>query len=519
MSLPQSPTRIYEACFVEMSKTLRTAQFYPITHPAFTRSLERSYLYLSQLLKRTGALDVTITKTQLIVAERKLGGNPQVLAFLAGELFRRRIKLLHLEPTVDLKDYSALFITLAKDANEIVAAGGPERVLAKAGARHLWANEIRFEATQISDLPEELGEDEPETPETQAMDELIEEQAPQQDPELTERLQRLARAQSRSELVQLTGEIVARARALADAGKPSGASLAMQVMTRMAQQARHNKPLVELLTKAIRAIATSRVVEFEVQRITRALGDSWKQHVETMTLVGPATIPYLLHALANNESRKARKRLIEALATFGDAAVEPAKLLLDDARWYVVRNGLTILGELGDASVAARMAEFLDHEHAKVRYAARVALRRVGGKEALAALLKATQKGEDADRRHAVAQLTFFAAQDVMPTILTLVEKAPPVVAEEALRVLSELDPPDMIPFLQATLANRGGVFRKRRAAILRRTAAELLCLRLPDTWDTLRAYAQDKDAEVRKWVARGVELMQHSRRRETALV
>ncbi len=513
MTVPASPTRIYEACFVEMGKTLRTAQFYPLTHPAFNRSLERSYLYVSQLLKRVGVLEVTITKTHLVIQDRKVTGNTNVLSFMASEMFRRRIKLLHFDPATELRDYQALFRVLSTDSNKIQAGGGPEKMLAQAGARNIWSNAMRFEATQLAEWEEDDDEEAQDEEQREEINDIISD-APAQHPELQSRLENLTRAKDPAQMKAVLGEIIGICRDAASSNNHIPSTMALQVISRIAYKAGVEKAPGRLLVQAIRSIATKDVVEAEIRRITHGLGNVWEHHSDSIVLVGPPALPFLFHALARSDSRKDRTRLLSTIQRFGNAVQEPAIQLLQDKRWFVVRNAIELLGNSNDPDVIPVVCNYIDHDHPKVRNAARTAARKLGGERSMDALLEAVDKGDETDRRHAVSQLTFFPAQAVLPKILEVVDKAPVSVAEEAFRVLSELDPPDMVQFLEKTLADRGGLFNKKKKETMRRAAAELVCLRLPDTWNILKQYATDPDPEIRKWVARGVEWMQRAKKR-----
>lgn len=510
MALPPSPTRIYEACLVEAGKTLRTAQFYPLQHPAFQRSLERSWLYLSQLLKRVGKLEITITKTAPFVEGRQVTGNTQVLAFLAGECFRRRIKVIHVETTATQADLEALFKVLTQEPRDLVAAGGPEKEMARAGARHLWTNTARFDAQMLADEtppPEPLDE--------QTMDEIMGGDTPDGYAELRAALEALARAPGAQDTRRLLSEILSHARMALEARDTGAALLAASILARLTDLAADDPARGRAYGKAIAAMATPAVVEAMIARLGRAPETSWESWAAPLRQVGPAAVPFLLATMASSNVRKERLRALAVVRSFGRDARGPVLQLLQDGRWFVVRNALELLPDVGGAELTPAAAPFLTYGHARVRQSARQSLRRLGGDAALAALIKAAGEGTDDERRHAVSQLGFFPAATVMPIVLDLIESGSPGVAEEALRVLGELEPPDLLDFLERLLRDRGGLLGRRRRDTLRRTAAELICLRLPDTWGILKQFAEDSDAEIRKWVVRGVEWMKRARKRE----
>ena len=510
MALPPSPTRIYEACLVEAGKTLRTAQFYPLQHPAFQRSLERSWLYMSQLLKRVGKLEITITKTAPFVDGRQVAGNTQVLSFLAGECFRRRIKIIHVETTATQADLEALFSVLSREPRELVEAGGPEKELARAGARHLWTNTARFDAQMLADE-----EQPPEPLDDQTMDEIMGADAPDGHAELRMQLEALSRAPGAQETRRLLSEVVGHARIALETQDTSAALLAVSILARLIEAAGDDPGRVRAYGRAIAAVSTPAVVEALIGRLGRAPEASWQSWATPLQHVGAPAVPFLLAAMASSSSRKERLRTMAVVRSFSREARGAVLQLMQDGRWFVVRNALELLPDVGGPELTPAAQPFVTHGHARVRQSARQALRRFGGDEALAALVKATGDGPDEERRHAVSQLGFFPAAAVMPVVLDLIENGSPTVAEEALRVLGELEPPDLLTFLERLLRERGGLLGRRRRDALRRTAAELICLRLPDTWGILKQFADDPDAEIRKWVVRGVEWMKRARKRE----
>jgi len=107
-------------------------------------------------------------------------------------------------------------------------------------------------------------------------------------------------------------------------------------------------------------------------------------------LVGAAAAPPLLDALAAAESRGARRGLLAQLAKMG-AEIAPLVIArLDDSRWYVTRNLLALLEELGPPPPGFSAAPYMQHADARVRWqAVKLQLKLPGGRdEALVAGLR-----------------------------------------------------------------------------------------------------------------------------------
>ncbi|HEV7587421.1 MAG TPA: HEAT repeat domain-containing protein [Longimicrobium sp.] len=83
--------------------------------------------------------------------------------------------------------------------------------------------------------------------------------------------------------------------------------------------------------------------------------------------LGKAAVPALLDELVESENRGVRRAALARLAAMGPAAAAEAQRRLDDPRWYVARNLLGLLGQLGAAPEPAVLARLLRHPDERVR--------------------------------------------------------------------------------------------------------------------------------------------------------
>ena len=127
-----------------------------------------------------------------------------------------------------------------------------------------------------------------------------------------------------------------------------------------------------------------------VQQIVARAPIDFKLLERLVPLVGAAAAPPLLDALAAAESRGARRGLLAQLAKMG-AEIAPFVIArLDDSRWYVTRNLLALLEELGPPPAGFSAAPYMQHADARVRWqAVKLQLKLPGGRdEALVAGLR-----------------------------------------------------------------------------------------------------------------------------------
>jgi len=107
-----------------------------------------------------------------------------------------------------------------------------------------------------------------------------------------------------------------------------------------------------------------------VQQIVAREPIDFKLLERLVPLVGTAAAPPLLDALAVAESRGARRGLLAQLAKMG-AEIAPVVIArLDDSRWYVTRNLLALLEELGPPPAGFSAAPYMRHADPRVRWQA-----------------------------------------------------------------------------------------------------------------------------------------------------
>jgi len=83
--------------------------------------------------------------------------------------------------------------------------------------------------------------------------------------------------------------------------------------------------------------------------------------------LGQTAVRHLLGALAETDNRRLRHLLLDLLAKLGPAVVRDATVLLSDSRWYVVRNMLLLLRQVGDPGSVPAVRKCADHPDLRVR--------------------------------------------------------------------------------------------------------------------------------------------------------
>jgi len=196
-----------------------------------------------------------------------------------------------------------------------------------------------------------------------------------------------------------------------------------------------------------------------------------------------------------------RKGLLTALSAVGRPAVPLLLKRLTDPSWYLVRNALLLLGEIGGQSLVEPVAALLQHEEPRVRREAAGALGKIGGPRAVAHLRRAildTEAGNVAarvlgeiDRENTVTMFT----KRLHRAGLLVLDDGP---VQEAITVLGEMEAAEAVPALSRVLGRgfwipmgRGDRVRSHAAQALRRIGT-------PEAMEAIRKASRSSRRVVR---------------------
>jgi len=139
--------------------------------------------------------------------------------------------------------------------------------------------------------------------------------------------------------------------------------------------------------------------------------------------VSPWTTSALLEALVVAEDRSARKHLLDLLESGPGLALEQLASLLEDSRWYVVRNAVQLAAGMRDSAVVPHLERLRRHPDARVRREVVRALGGFGAGPVVLRALAATLDDEDSSVRTLAARaLGWLGGREQETSLLAQVE-------------------------------------------------------------------------------------------------
>src|SRR4030066_2603318 len=128
-----------------------------------------------------------------------------------------------------------------------------------------------------------------------------------------------------------------------------------------------NPEIASFAAMGIKELVSDDLVAHYIRRLKDG-GVKNRKEVETVLVAfGERAVKALLSALAVEEDLPLRKTIVDIIIMIGSPAVPAILDNLNDSRWYVIRNMVTILGNLGIPELAPEIVTTLSHPDLRVK--------------------------------------------------------------------------------------------------------------------------------------------------------
>ncbi|MFQ5866635.1 MAG: HEAT repeat domain-containing protein [bacterium] len=220
-----------------------------------------------------------------------------------------------------------------------------------------------------------------------------------------------------------------------------------------------------------------------VHDLVAALRDWGREKYETIHFIllqmGEIAVVPLLAALGRETDRSLRKKIISIVVGLGEEAIPEIVRRFSDKNWYVVRNMVRILREIGTEKAVRYLNIPVKHEDPRVRKEVVHALSTIGGREAFRLV---SRMADDPDRevgRTAVKYLGAVRDKGAVPRLLKLIDKRNPFGRNNSLIIsgieaLGEIGAKQAVPRL-VRLLRKSTIFARSRNDDVRIAAATAL--------------------------------------------
>lgn len=246
---------------------------------------------------------------------------------------------------------------------------------------------------------------------------------------------------------------------------------------------RHNQPdQCAILKEIIRDAGNPTRVDNMLVRLETDTSIAFESVVEYMTLLGNSGILSLLDMLAQ-EKRQSRRRLICQILTAGgkiDIAGLGGKVM--DHRWYLVRNVVLILGQIGDDASIVYLKKVAGHPDQRVRIEVVKALVNLGpgAIEVLRSMVRDRDTAVGLETIRAISRMKAAGAGDILIDIVKerdLLRRRTDFKIE-AITALGALKDQASLPYIKRIAARRALIFKSDQKRLNDAADAALVNLR-----------------------------------------
>jgi hypothetical protein len=202
--------------------------------------------------------------------------------------------------------------------------------------------------------------------------------------------------------------------------------------------------------------------------------------VEYFSALGLPSVKALLHSLEDEESRHVRLLTCQALTDIGELAVDAVAEAVDHPQWFVARNAVSILGQIGSADCVPHLHKALSHSEPRVTREALKGLASIKTEEAVDLICECVQE-EDVDIcKAALGWVAIIRSPHALPALERLLGDGFMWTADDelvrlAIQALGAIEEEEATAMLKKLSKTRKLIFSRKKAALIREAAAASL--------------------------------------------
>lgn len=206
----------------------------------------------------------------------------------------------------------------------------------------------------------------------------------------------------------------------------------------------------------------------------------------------------LADALGEARDRFQRRTFLEAVLAHGDVAREIAEGMVQDARWYVVRNGVALLRECGGEAGLPSFMTTLSHRDPRVRRETVLALANLGGPDASLLLQEMIHDPDPEVRAKACWALGVLRFEPAVRSLIKRLDgESDREVQVECLQALGKIGDPGAVPFIERKAVKR--LFSRPSPEVRMAAYRALAAIGTPHARSLILRATKDSSLEVRR--------------------
>ncbi len=181
---------------------------------------------------------------------------------------------------------------------------------------------------------------------------------------------------------------------------------------------------VEPVPDILSHMATNEAIEKILQYHNNGNSDIQAKARKSIRCLGDNAVVFLLNRLIHSVTKEERFHIIGLIGGLGGKAVSAIRKSLEqELPWYVIRNIIYIIAEIGETENYPLIAEHLNHSDIRVQQQVVACIVKLGGSEVEIRLLRALSTVHDEIKMKLVMQLGAFKGEEIANGLVDLLHK------------------------------------------------------------------------------------------------
>ena len=489
---------------LDLYKVYKASSLYPSNHPSLLALYVKPFRDISAILDETEQVVIRYKKVDgFFWGDTPVARKTPAVRELGERFFQLRIHSVFFLKGLKLIELRSLIEVITAELWAIDTAGGCDALLQSKGVRSIWFNEIDYAKIletqeEISDKAadievavekegtgygggiydflegDEKGADksyhvvshdvksplQTQEPPNAEAGSSKEEESPEDTDEL---IKRWRGAKSYAEFEETGNVLMGRFFEAGSRGDGAAITKILDAYLDAGEQIKEEE-FIEFISNRLDQMAAAK--EPLDLLLTLACDKSSKDAalIETIARLKSRAAGRVADRLATEDDVGGRKTLNNILVRMGKEIIPQLLERLSDERWYVVRNTVRILGEIGEShGVEDALRSPLVHKDPRVRKETVRALSMIRGPETINLMKSVLDDSDGSVVELALVSLGLLGDEGSVQALIDLVEtRADSGVGREAVRALGRIGSRKAVTFLIKNLEKRGWFFGKR---------------------------------------------------------
>ncbi len=500
---------------IELCKAVKMHNFYPGGHPNLDTSVERCFNLLKKNLNELAEIKWRVDPKGFYLDKSQLAPGNQDAVSLAKKVFFRRIKEITFTQRVAVKDLKQLLSLLRLEPEEVQKKGGAEGIFAVENVSGILLNAVRYEdleklKKQVEETREKEAVVKPEEMEPaaapgealQEKEQQPEEKIKEEDEPLSSLLEKIKNEKDLLKYKDLSVRIKEKLDALLNEKKHDEAVPALRLFNLHAELAPGlDMDISAVALESLTSCLNADMIRYLTGRVGRKEEPLRGELQQIIVRGGAEAVEILLDAVIEAPEAYARRHHFNTLVRFGKSIRTHVENRLS-GEWYVIRQMVSLLGELGDPESLTALEKAYNHPDARVKKEVLKGVIKIPGPRTNSIILSALTEADEALLKQAIISAGLLKEVSAIDSLGRIALKRDPFsetsdTVKEAVKALGAIGNDKAVPMLADILFRKVWLGKKSNEEIRTLAAVSLGMIGTKEAYDAVKKTSSDASGEL----------------------